>query len=427
MRILIGDCRVRLVELADASIDSVVTDPPYHLTTGKKGGTGEASVNLESPYGRARVTTGFMGLQWDGGDIAMRPELWAEVLRVLKPGGHLLAFGGTRTHHRVWCAIEDAGFEVRDTLGWLYGSGFPKSHNGEWGSTALKPAWEPIILARKPLLGTVEANWREHGTGAMNIDACRISTKGEELREGSGAIPCRHDETESRKVGKAGWGGPMKRLCAAPGQEGKLVPRSEPHDGGRWPANIIHDGSDEVLDVFPQTESGKQSENGHIRNSDKTRHTFGAFAGQRCEGDVLYGDAGSAARFFYCAKPTAAERELGMQGRTKKLFGMSGAAAAAAARGEQYDNGDGGVNQNKLRANNHPTVKPIELMRYLCRLVTPPGGLVLDPFMGSGTTGIAALREGFSFVGVEREPEYAEIARARIKADAPLFDQVEVA
>lgn len=168
-----GDSREMLKTLADNSVDSVVTDPPYHLTTGKKGGSGPASVNLESPYGRARVTTGFMGMTWDGGDVAHDPALWAECLRVAKPGAYLVAFGGTRTFHRLACAIEDAGWELRDTtlrghmpqpedcpwlLGWMFGSGFPKSHNGEWGGTAMKPAWEPIVCARKPLIGTVEEN-----------------------------------------------------------------------------------------------------------------------------------------------------------------------------------------------------------------------------------------------------------------------------
>lgn len=235
IRIITGDCRDVLRTLPEASVDSIVTDPPYHLTAGKKGGSGPASVNLESPYGRARVTTGFMGMTWDGGDVAMRPETWAECLRVLKPGGHLLAFSGTRTYHRMVCAIEDAGFEIRDQIGWAYGSGFPKSldvskaidkaageyvpgevlpssrTSGEsntgiastfraktaanpqteaarqwqgWG-TALKPAWEPICVARKPLIGTVAENVLTHGTGALNIDGCRVHVEpgGRPLRE----------------------------------------------------------------------------------------------------------------------------------------------------------------------------------------------------------------------------------------------------
>lgn len=394
VRILVGDCRARLHELAVSSVHAVVTDPPYELE--------------------------FMGKRWDATGVAFNVAMWREVLRVLKPGGHLLAFGGTRTHHRVWCAIEDAGFEVRDTLGWIYGSGFPKSHSGEWGGTALKPAWEPIILARKPLIGTVEANWREHGTGAMNVDACRIPTGGEALREGAGTTFDTIHKGEGRPPrGRANEASAERRYSDSGGTDFAMTPGPRGSDpAGRWPANIIHDGSEEVLAVFPQTESGKQSENGHIRNSDKTRHTFGTFAGQRCEGDVLYGDAGSAARFFYCAKPSRAEREMGLQGWSRKAKNWSS--------GTQNPGSFQSPNTDRTSTNHHPTVKPVNLMRYLCRLVTPRGGLVLDPFMGSGTTGIAALRESFEFIGIEKELEYAQIARARLSADLPLLTPVEL-
>ena len=323
--------------MPESSVDSVVTDPPYGLA--------------------------FMGKKWDY-DVPSE-DIWRECLRVLKPGGHLLAFAGTRTQHRMAVRIEDAGFEIRDMIAWVYGSGFPKSldvskaidkaaghdrateyepnhknstfgkgmgggkHGAKsappltdsarewqgWG-TALKPALEPITVARKPLIGTVAANVLTHGTGAINVDACRV-------------------------------------------------------EGDRWPANLIHDGSDEVMELFPNTTSGSRKAGHHVVAGGQGR--YGKFA----KGDLpeLVGDSGSAGRFFYCAKASTSDR------------------------------GDG---------NNHPTVKPTALMRYLCRLVTPPGGVVLDPFMGSGSTGKAAILEGFRFVGIERDASYLEIAKARI-------------
>lgn len=358
--IIHSDCLAALREMPDNSVDSIVTDPPYGLTANKKGGAGVASVNLESPYGRARIgagngSGGFMGLKWDS-DVPP-VEVWAECLRVLKPGGHLLAFAGTRTQHRMAVRIEDAGFEIRDMLAWVYGSGFPKSHNGEWGGTALKPALEPITMARKPLIGTVEANWREHGTGSLNIDGCRVEPTGER-RERVG------EASQDRRYAENG----ATDFAAAPGVRGG-------HPAGRWPANLIHDGGEEVVGLFP-AQAGAAAPV-HKRNGDKFRNSYGAFAGNVDEGgSTFHGDGGSAARFFYCAKAS------------------------------KKDRGEG---------NAHPTVKPTDLMRYLCRLVTPPGGVVLDPFMGSGSTGKAAMLEGFRFIGIERETEYVEIARARIE------------
>lgn len=371
IRILHGFSQVLLRDLQADSIDACVTDPPYHLTQASRGGHARTN-NPETPHGRYRIgDKGFMGKVWDGGDIAMRPEFWAEVLRVLKPGAHLLAFGGTRTHHRVWCAIEDAGFEVRDTLGWLYGSGFPKSHNGEWGGTALKPAWEPIILARKPLAGTVEANWREHGTGALNIDACRVGATKE----------------VSASVIRASGGSSLSGSV-----DGSLRKESGDESGhnpnvGRWPANIIHDGSDEVAGIFPE-ESGAFAPVTGTEPSNSTNSVFGQI--NRQASNAFHGDRRSAARFFYCAKPSKAEREIGLIGRVG-------------------------------RTNYHPTVKPVTLMRYLVRLVTPPHGVVLDPFCGSGTTPLACIAEGFSCIAIEQEAEYVDIAKARCAWDAPLF------
>lgn len=380
-RIFLGDCRDVLPTMEPNSIDAIITDPPYGLS--------------------------FMGKDWDHG--VPGAHFWAEALRVAKPGAHLLAFGGTRTYHRLTCAIEDAGWEIRDCLMWVYGSGFPKSKNldGDWDGwgTALKPAWEPIILARKPLIGTVDMNVQEHGTGALNIDGCRIP----------GARP----DTTRGAIG-------TRAMAGAKKAQGRIV-----DDGrGRWPANLIHDGSDEVLAAFPEA-PGQLADASTNNSSRKTQNTYGAMkrgneTSADIENDGAVGfkmkpgarrlDAGSAARFFYCAKASKQDRDDGLEHMPKKLFGMSGGAAAAAVRGEHYDNCDGGVNKTTLRRNFHPTVKPIELMRYLCRLVTPPRGTVLDAFMGSGSTGKAAVLEGFLFVGIERDAEYIDIARARISA-----------
>ena len=333
--LLLGDCLNGLRLMPDNSVDSVVTDPPYGLS--------------------------FMGKKWDYDVPSV--EIWAECLRVLKPGGHLLAFAGTRTQHRMAVRIEDAGFEIRDMIAWVYGSGFPKSldvskaidkaagakrevvgfdpvaaartpavgtnsygvggRSGDvtapatdaarqwqgWG-TALKPALEPITVARKPLIGTVAANVLAHGTGALNIEACRVGTEARPVMVRTSTVVA---------------------ASSMSGVSTGATSSAEMTDMGRWPANLIHDG-----------------------------------------GDFL----GDAARFFYCAKTSKTDRGAD---------------------------------------NNHPTVKPTDLMQYLCRLVTPPGGTVLDPFMGSGSTGKAALREGFSFIGFEQNPEYYEIAKQRVR------------
>ena len=362
--------------MPDCSIDAIVTDPPYGLS--------------------------FMGKKWDY-DVPGE-DIWRECLRVLKPGGHLLAFAGTRTQHRMAVRIEDAGFEIRDMIAWVYGSGFPKSMDvskaidkaagaqgsrgpmkrggerlarledgkrdgeGRWGDeagrdpftylpatpeaqqwagwgTALKPALEPITVARKPFKGTVAANVLAHGTGGINVDGCRVGTGEDTGRSRSGA----------------------NNLFSGLGPQDSAA-----HDLGRWPANLIHDGSDEVVGLFPESK-GQQGAISGKEPSGKTNAVYGEYQ-QRNESEPR-NDAGSAARFFYCAKTSKRER------------------------------GEG---------NNHPTVKPIALMRYLCRLVTPPSGTVLDPFMGSGSTGIAAGAERFNFVGIELDPDYFAIAQQRI-------------
>ena len=362
VRVITGDCRDVLVTLEPDSFDSCVTDPPYHLTSIVKRFGSETAAPAKSNgatgvYGRA--SAGFMGQKWDGGDVAFRPETWAAVLRALKPGAHLIAFSGTRTYHRMVCAIENAGFEVRDQLAWVYGSGFPKSHNldGDWQGwgTALKPAWEPIVLARKPLIGTVAQNVMAHGTGALNIDETRISGEPWPAHRATGLASEKFfTKGEAREIDKA------------------------PHDAGRWPANLCHDGSEEVLAGFPAEAGGGRATRGASSRIYGGGKGFTAATGEA----IGFGDSGTAARFFYCAKATKAER------------------------------GEG---------NTHPTVKPLALMRWLCRLITPEGGHVLDPFAGSGSTGIAADREGFSAILIEQSADYAEIARRRIAADSPLF------
>lgn len=400
----LGDAREVLRQMPDASIDSAVMDPPYALVSiGKrfgKDGAAPAAHGSDGLY--ARASAGFMGQQWDAGETAFAVEFWAEVLRVLKPGGHLVAFSGTRTYHRMVVAIEDAGFEIRDQLAWVYGSGFPKSHNvakgidrhnGDtrpvigrerltndirggalldaahgidrpaferdvtsaasaawegWG-TALKPAWEPIVLARKPLAGTVAATVLQHGTGGLNIDGCRVD----------GTKP------EVRNIAFDAW-------RRTEGRDDRQSPDQTYDAGqGRWPANVVHDGSDEVVSAFP----GNAGAVAPVRGTEPSAVTagiYGEFSG-RVPG-AFHADTGSASRFFYSAKADAHDRV----------------------------------------ASKHPTVKPVDLMQWLCRLVTPPGGVVLDAFAGTGTTGEAAWREGFRAVLIEREPTYCDDIRRRL-------------
>lgn len=368
--IYVGDCLLVLRGMAADSVDAIVTDPPYGLS--------------------------FMGKRWDY-DVPST-EIWAECLRVLKPGGHMLAFAGTRTQHRMAVRIEDAGFEIRDMIAWVYGSGFPKSHNGPWGGTALKPALEPINVARKPLAGTVAANWHQHGTGGLNIDACRIETMD---KLGGG------DQSATPKTGPGGWHRPWMQDEQAKEAHAQRCNASvaKAEALGRWPANLIHDGSEEVLAAFPAA-PGQQ---GNLRGHSRDRVSLGIYGDMGAARDAIArADAGSAARFFYCAKATREDRNDGLD---------SGSAPAVAA-GATMRNRET-ANWPARNGNHHPTVKPTNLMRYLCRLVTPAGGLVLDPFMGSGSTGKAAVLEGFQFVGIDEDPTYAAIAEARIRVAQP--------
>jgi site-specific DNA-methyltransferase (adenine-specific) len=431
-----GDCREVMATLDAESVDAIVCDPPYGLTSGKKGGSGVASQHDEKkPFGRASQVNvgGFMGMKWDNGVPGV--EFWTEALRVAKPGAHLLAFGGTRTYHRLACAIEDAGWEIRDCVMWVYGSGFPKSHdvskaidkaagaergrktvrsksvstvyaqdewtrqNGGtrldaepitdaarqwqgWG-TALKPAWEPIIVARKPLCGTVAENVMRHGTGGINVDGCRVGTDG----GCQTSHPC-----ESKKDG--------------PGFTSYSFPSPRADGLGRWPANLIHDGNDEVVGLFPANVKG-----GTWNRTAGARHFNNDGQPTDYQTSGSDGTTGSAARFFYCAKASKADRDEGCEGIAEKLV------VRMATQNGTSDTPSKAMERFAAAArNHHPTVKPTALMRYLCRLVTPPGGVVLDPFTGSGSTGKGAVLEGFRFIGIEREAEYVEIAKARIAA-----------
>lgn len=352
--LILGDCLEQLKTLPADYIDAVVTDPPYGLVQNKKGGSGTASIDLDSPYGRSRIGSGngpggFMGMKWDSSVPSV--DVWREVLRVLKPGGHVLSFGGTRTYHRMVVNVEDAGLEVRDQLQWNFGSGFPKSHNLKrdwqgWG-TALKPANEPIVLARKPLSEkTVALNVQKWGTGALNIDGCRIATD-DKMQSG------RH--IQANRTYPSGY---------------KDTNRTEyeQNSQGRWPANLILD--ERAAEML-----------------------------------------GEPSRFFYVAKASKRERNAGLEGMPL---------VPGKTMGERNPDTSGASNNTTgqkpaLNQNFHPTVKPIKLMEYLITLVTPPMGIVLDPFMGSGSTGVAAHNLGFGFIGIDMNEEYLEIAKRRIE------------
>ena len=410
--ILIGDCREQMRTMPGCSIDSIVTDPPYELD--------------------------FMGKRWDSSGVAFDEKVWAEALRVLKPGGHLLAFGGTRTWHRMAVAIEDAGFEIRDSIHWTYGSGFPKSldvskaidkaagvqpdrvtENGDagwnatprqlhydrahtdaarqwagWG-TALKPSHEPIVMARKPLSGTVAATVLEHGTGAINVDGCRIGTAEDTRRNAAG--------------------GDNGLLGSSTFQIRERRAEDQPERAGRWPANTVlshcadctADGcgpSCPVADLDRQSgdrPGGNFPEGGKRSGASDT--AYGAFSGNGQPARAM-GDSGGASRFFhvtaapivYVPKSSRSERNAG------------------------------------VNANGHPTVKPVDLMRWLVRLVTPPGGTVLDPFLGSGTTAVAAVLEGMDWIGCELTADYIPIIEGRVARaearghQASLFEEDDV-
>ncbi len=351
-----------------------------------------------------------MGKSWDASGVAYKVAMWREVLRVLKPGGYLLSFSGSRTYHRMACAIEDAGFEIRDMIEWLYGSGFPKSLNvGEGRGTALKPAHEPICMARKPFSGTVLNNVQAYGTGALNIDACRVQHE-EILRAGNGVIPCRNDERMPRVAcGRENEASAERRYTEKGSTDFAKTPGPRGGDpAGRFPANLVHDGSDEVVGIFPESSSGAMSSKTMRAGQDHTTSVcFGVFGGSVVGRDIEK-SSGSAARFFYCAKASRTDRDEGLEGFEGRKRDDS---RTVGAPGGENPRNRGAAS----RSNFHPTVKPTELMRWLVRLVTPVGGVCLDPFCGSGSTGKAAMLEGLRFIGCDITPEYLPVQAARIE------------
>lgn len=435
------NCLETMKRMPDNSVDSIVTDPPYGL--GDPPDPYEVMKSwLEHGYHEVKGK-GFMAKEWDA--FVPQPVIWKECFRILKPGGHLLAFSSPRTQDWMTMALRFAGFEINTSIYWVFASGMPKGLNvskaidkkyglerdvvgkytppngKDWNlsqatnddedaapgtftasgrrtlditvpkhpdakkwdgwNSQIKPAAEPITVARKPIIGNIVDNVLEHGTGTFNVDACRVGLSG--ARNNGRSV-------DSEIYGKMGSIDPVD------------------YDKGRYPSNLIHDGSDDVVDLFPDTKSGKD------RNPAKESETS-AFAkkGIRTE-EVNYGDQGSAARFYYCAKAGKSDRDEGLDAYTER-------ASSSMPGRRDSDNADWNTGNDVTdrfvtnRKNYHPTAKPTALMRYLCRLVTPVGGLVYDPFSGSGSTGKAAILEGFEFVGSELDAGYADIANARLK------------
>ena len=418
--ILNGDCIEEMQKLIDdgVQVDSVVTDPPYEL--------------------------GFMGRSWDSTGIAFQKETWELAYKLLKPGGHLLAFSASRNYHRMAVAIEDVGFEIRDQMMWLYGSGFPKSMNvgkafdkklgnSEWEGwgTALKPAHEPIVMARKPLSEkSIVDNVLKHGTGAINIDECRIEGNdakypdtnpdfkdiGRQSKEAIGIDKLSFGQTENAKRKKVVRKPRNESGVWTDGNSGMKAEGTQYADAdpkGRFPANVMHDGSDVVQDIFPNTKSSPVGFKGvGWKHSGNTKDEMTDLQYQNS-----FNDEGSAARYFYCPKVSKAERNKGLDNfKIEKTKGGGGTSNNTWYE-DDVNAASGKFGSEKAPSKNiHPTVKPQQLMQYLCRMVTPKGGIVLDMFMGSGSTGMAAKDEGFDFIGIEKEKEYFKIAEARIES-----------
>ena len=526
-KIITGNCLDKLKELEDNSIDAIVTDPPYDLVSINKRFGKENSA--ECKYGNdgsfQRLSKGFMGKEWDGTGIAFKKEVWEECLRVLKHGGHLLSFGGTRTYHRMTCAIEDAGFEIRDCVFWTYGSGFPKSLNIEkainkkegvefeskpaegvgfmkpdsedwnvtknqliqkgessliakewegWG-TALKPAVEPIVMARKPLKEkTIVENVIKWGVGGINIDESRISTN-EDLtiiREGNkeldtnqqgwgfksvsrgnqGRFPanliwthhpdCKYVGTKKVKAisgGRIGNAGSMLNMC------GNTYEKGNPGKGDTEGNEMVE--SWECVEGCPSKEFDKAGITKTKANENYKWNNINCENANTFTGRGVYtprNDEGTPARFFksfsyeqedldyapfyYCAKASKSERNEGLDGFEEKQTTGGGGLTAEIKEDGSYETASAGGKYRSIKgkqSNIHPTVKPIKLMEYLIKMVTPKGGIVLDPFMGSGTTGCACVKNNYKFIGIEMTEEYIPIAEARIKAHVPTQQKLE--
>ena len=423
-KMLFGDASERLRDIPDNSIDSLVTDPPYGLS--QQPDMVEVLTHWLAGDDYKHTGAGFMARLWDS--FVPGPSLWKEVFRVLKPGGHGLVFAGTRTVDLMGVSLRLAGFEIRDTVTYHYANGFPKSHNiskaldkaadakrevvgklpvprstlaggpslgGGWTAapdltapataaakewdgwgTALKPATEPIILIRKPVEGTIAGNVLKWGTGALNIDGCRI---------GTAADMNPSDFNDARRT-RPKFSGVLNG-----GKEGQFRSRTGTVPNGRWPANLIFSHSPACVEACgeecPVAELDRQS----------------GFSSS---------DAGGASRFFFVAKPSKRERNYGCDALEHKTAGQ---VTDRKDGSKGLENPRAGAGRTSGARNFHPTVKPVTLMRYLCRMVTPPGGIVLDPFMGSGTTALAALIEGFNCIGVEMTPEYLPIIEARLQ------------
>lgn len=445
-QVLAGDCLEHMKGMADNSISSCVTDPPYGLGTQKRFGPGQKATKGPPQY--ARQTSGFMNLDWDRTGIAFSVDLWAEVYRILKPGAYLLAFGGAQTFHRMAVAIEDAGFDIKPNLAWIYATGFPHGVNvalqfeqrlcdrvevepdkfewlykddqavmvrqspfrhplaNEWEgwNSSLKPAFEPIIVGRKALIGSNTENIEVWGTGCFNVDGCRIETN-EQFHT--------PQSNPSHRQGTVGVDMGITRSSMESMHQAQSDSIQRLTSMGRYPSNVFLD--DEVAaDLDRQSGVSKSSAVKRNRSfrEDETQWRIG---GARFNDTSEYDDKGGASRFFFVAKPTRVEKDRGLQDFANSVLNRTN---------------PGGLENDprwapKSVKNSHPTTKPVALMRQLVKLVTPPSGVVLDCFLGSGTTGVAAIEEGFDFIGIEKEESYVPIATTRIAHAAKIATEKE--